>query len=314
MTKVLVTGGTGFVGANLVRKLLQDDYEVHCLVRSSEIAWRLTDVADTIQFHVGDLQHVENIKQILQIVKPAHIFHLATAGVYGGVSSTDIAVMQTNILGFINLVEAANIVGYDSFINTGSSSEYGIKNVPMHENMKCEPALVYGISKLSASYYALLIARTHNKPITTLRLFSPYGPFDNSNRFITQAIVWSLMNKELRFGNPHSVRDFIFIDDVISAYMSAMSNISVTKGQIINIGSGQEVTMEATARRIQHICDSVRPIRWGSASALRPGESQKWQADITKAKQYMGWEPVFSLAEGLEKTVQWFRMNLPYYG
>ena len=313
MKKALVTGGTGFIGANLVRRLLRDGYEVHCLVRSSDVSWRLRDMVKDAHVHVADVCDRDAVEGVLQSAKPSHIFHLATAGVYGGVSGTDEQVMRTNILGLVNLINAANKVGYECFINTGSSSEYGIKQSPMKEDDVCEPVLAYGVSKLDATQYAAYAARVYHKPITTLRLFSPYGPFDDSHRFMSYAIMRSLRNQELSLGNPQSVRDYIYIEDVIDAYLAAAQHISAIAGEVLNVGSGKEIIIGAVAELIQQKCKSNAPITWESSDAKRPWESARWQADITKAKRLLEWEPKISFSSGLDRTIEWFRMNISQY-
>jgi nucleoside-diphosphate-sugar epimerase len=312
VSKVLVTGGMGFVGANLVRRLLQDGREVHCLVRKPEISWRLKDIAENLRFHVADLQDAANVRRIVRIVRPSHIFHLATAGVYRGKTAPDNELFGTNILGLINLLAAVKDIPYESFINTGSSSEYGTVDVPMREDMRMSPCTAYGISKFAATQYASFHAVQYNKPVVTLRLFSPYGPFDFEGRFIAHAIVTMLRNEAVHFGNPASVRDFVYIDDVVDAYMYTMKKVAIA-GTVYNIGSGEEVAIKSIAEEIQRACGSQNTVTWGNPGVLRPGESLRWQADITKAKEELGWVPKTSLIAGLEKTIQWFRMNLPRY-
>lgn len=314
MKNALVTGGTGFIGANLVRRLLNDGYEAHCLVRSHDVSWRLKDVAKDIHFHMADVRDGDKVKDAVQAVQPLRIFHLATAGIYGGKSGSDEDLFQTNVLGLVHLLNAAKEIPYESFINTGSSSEYGIAQKPMQEDGSCKPANIYGVSKLAATHYASLHAKQFQKPVITLRLFSPYGPFDDPQRFVPYAITRSLQNQELRLGSPESVRDYIYVEDVIDAYMAAVGRISAIGGEVFNIGSGQEISVGEATERIRETCKAEAPLHWGMGSAGRPWESPRWQADIAKAKEMLGWEPKTSFSEGLDKTIEWFRMNLLYYG
>ncbi len=296
-----------------MRRLLGDGYEAHCLVRSPDVSWRLGDVIKDVRLHAADLCEKEAVEKVMQSVRPSHIFHLATAGVYGGVSGTDAYLMRTNVLGLVHLIEAANSVGYDCFINTGSSAEYGIKQNPMREDDVCEPVLAYGVSKLAATQYATYTARTRQRPVTTLRLFSPYGPFDDPQRFMAHSIVRSLNNQELSLGNPQSARDYLYVGDVIDAYLAAAQHISQVAGEVLNIGSGKEISIGEAAQIIQKKCKSTAPITWGSLEAKRPWESGRWQADIAKAKRLLGWEPKISFSSGLDSAIEWFRMNLPRY-
>lgn len=311
MSKVFLTGATGFVGAHLTRRLLQDGYEVHCLVRSQDISWRLHDIQKDLQFHAADIRDADAVRRVMHDVRPKHILHLATAGVYRGKAAPDSELLETNMLGLAHMLEAARDMPYKSFINTGSSSEYGAMNVPMREDMRCNPVTVYGLSKLAGTQYASLHGTQFQKPVVTLRLFSPYGPYDFEGRFMVYAVKKSLRGKSLELGNPESRRDFIYVGDVIDAYKHAMEAAKKVPGEVYNVGSGVEVSIRTVAAEIQRACGTRAAISWGEAQALRPGESPRWQADIAKAKRDLLWEPQTSLMAGIEKTVDWFRMHVP---
>ena len=315
MKKVLLTGVTGFVGANLARRLLREEYEVHAIARSQASHWRIADLVSrqNFFFRCADIRHADTVETIMHEVYPQHIMHLAVVGMYEGKTGSDQELFETNVRGLVNLLNTAKEIPYESFINTGSSSEYGIASKPMQENDPCKPVNAYGVSKLAATQYASLHAKQFQKPVLTLRLFSPYGPYDFGGRFIAYATMASLQGETLTLGNPESRRDFVYVEDVADAYMRAMERAHAFPGEVYNIASGREITIRNAAADIQRVCGSNALVSWGAREVLRPGESPVWQGDITKAKRDLSWELQTSFMDGLEKTAQWFKMNLSHY-
>ena len=315
MQKALISGATGFVGANLTRRLLREEYEVHAIVRSAGTHWRIAELASAPNFflHRADLRDADEVSNVVKKVRPQHIAHLAAAGMYEGKTGSDQELFQTNVLGLVNLLHAAKDIPYESFINTGSSSEYSITDTPMRENDPCKPVNVYGISKLAATQYASIHAKEFGKPIITLRLFSPYGPYDFGGRFIAYAMKQSLRGEALQVGNPDSRRDFVYVEDVVDAYMNAFGYAQKFSGEIYNIGSGTETTIENAVQEVQRACGSHAEVIWGNSGAFRPGESPRWQADSMKAKRDLSWEPETNFMDGLEKTAKWFKINASFY-
>ena len=126
------------------------------------------------------------------------------------------------------------------------------------------------------------------------------------------AISAGIKNKELALNNPGAVRDFIYIDDVIDAYLQCINKAEALRGQVLNIGSGKEVSIPSLCEKIKAIGGFVNVVRQEPGQP-RLGESPRWQADISKAKELLGWYPRHSLEQGLEKTIAWFRENQKIY-
>lgn len=310
--RVLITGATGFVGSNLARKLLQDGHEVHILSQPSLNKWRLIDVLPKLNEHVGDLLEAEELKRLIREIKPEIIFHLAAAGVFGGVSPSEEELIKVNFLGTVNLINACDEINYKCFVNTGSSSEYGPKDEPMKETDICQPINTYGISKLAALLYGSFIAKTKNRPIIGLRLFSPFGPFDTNQRLIPYVIIKALQNEEILLSNAKGVRDFIFTEDLIEVYLKSINLASQFKGEIFNLGSGKETPVSQIVEIISELTNTKSKIKWDQAPH-RPWDTAHWQADINKISDCFNWNPGYSLKQGLEKTIQWFKNNLFLY-
>jgi len=313
---ILLTGATGFVGSHLARRLVALNYEVHILVRPTSNQWRLDDVSPQIKKHSADLQNADELKKLMAAVRPAVIVHLATHSIFGAfpVDQNDNEIIKTNLSGFVNLVTAANEIDYRCLINTGSSSEYGLKSAPMTETDACQPINVYGITKLAASLYGQYMAQTKNKPIVTLRLFSPYGPYDDGKRLIPHVIKAAFLNQEINVSNPDIFRDYIYIDDIIDLYIKLIefNNVESIKGEIFNVGSGRQISILGAVDKVIELTGNKNQVNWSKNERV-VWEPKMWQADTSKTKKVFDWQPKNSLADGLNKTINWFKANMKYY-
>lgn len=311
MNNILITGATGFVGSNLTKNLLDQGHDVHVLVRKKELNWRLKDNKHELKVYECDLLN-PSLSDILNKIRPEYIFHCASYGTIENEQDSN-SIIDSNIKGTLNLLEAIKHVSFKLFVNTGSSSEYGIKEKPMKEDMILEPNNMYGISKAAATFICQQIARREKLPIITLRLFSPYGYFEHKNKLIPSAILQSLVSNEIMLSSPTHVRDFIFIEDVMSAY-TACINRSFAPGEIFNIGSGKQYTVGKIIKTVLQITNSYSKPKWGEIpQQARQQEPSVWRADISKAKNVLQWKPQFSLYDGLKKTIEWFKINKNLY-
>lgn len=309
---VLVTGASGFVGANLTRRLVKDGYRVTIITRCHSDLWRLEGVVGSIENVVADLTEGSQVKNALNKIKPTVIFHLATVSVYGGQPAPEPEMVRANLLGTINLIQACADVDYRCFVNTGSSSEYGPKTKPMVETDLTEPRDIYGVTKCAATHYASAVGKKESRPIVTLRLFSPFGPYDDPRRLIPTAVVSALTGRDIKLANPEIGRDYIYVDDVVEAFLSCIERARTIPGEIINVGSGRQKTLKETIETILSLIETPSRPLWGAV----PGSSQDnpfWQADITKAKRCLDWTPQIDFQEGLRRTVEWFRGHLGRY-
>ena len=307
---VLVTGGAGFVGTNLVRYLLKRNFRVHVLLKKETNLWRLRDILRDINIYLLDLQNLKKLKNVCSKINPNYIFHLAAYGSYP--SQTDIGeIVNTNILGTVNLLEATRDIPYQCFINTGSSSEYGFKDKPMQESDILEPISFYGVSKATSTLICQVFARQFKKPVITFRLFSVYGPYEEATRLIPTAIKAALTGGILNLTKGNVSRDFICVQDVISAYVKAMSKKYLT-GEIFNIGSGVQHTNLEVAGVIKRCSKNRLRFKIGTYKR-RPWDTSFWVANISKAKSELSWQPKYSLAEGLKRTYSWFEQNFKLY-
>lgn len=304
----LVTGGTGFIGSNLVKELVKKGEHVSIIVsKNINKNSRIKDIESKLDIYECNLRS-ESLKSLIDKVKPDFIFHLAAYGVPPEEDNV-LDMIDFNLKGTANLIEAVKQNPFKLFINTGSCVEYGIKEEDMRETDILKPINNYGVFKSATTLYCQKEAIRNNLPIINFRLFSTYGYFDQKYRLIPAVIRNAIANEPIKVSSPTNIRDFIFIDDVVSAYLN-VTGVLVPNGEIFNIGSGKQHSVKEIVDLCLEISRSKSEVRWGALSnQKRSVEPLRWQADISKAKKVLGWEPKITIEEGLQKTIEWFREN-----
>jgi nucleoside-diphosphate-sugar epimerase len=311
MKRILITGATGFIGSNLTRELVRKGYKPTILARKSSNLWRINDILAKITVLETDLSNPTTLLKDLAIVKPNYIFHLASYGINRSKENDIRQIYETNIIDTLNLLEATSKIGFEGFINTGSSFEYGLKTKPMSENDKPEPIDYYSVSKLAATLTAKAFSNKHNLPIVTIRPFMAYGYYEATYRFIPTVILNGLRGKVINLNNPKSTRDFLFIEDLIDAYLLLL-NSKKYFGEIINVGTGRQTTLFQTAELIDSLIGKKLQINW-NASDSTATESPSNIADIKKINELLNWKPRYTLEDGIRKTINWFKKNEHLY-
>ena len=307
MKCVLITGATGFVGANLTRRLLQDGHEVHLLVRQGYRAWRIEAICTEVQLHEVDFTDEEVLTHVVGNIRPDWIFHLAAHGAYP--SQTDLQQMvQTNIMGTINLVEACLRTGFEAFVNTGSSSEYGFKDYAPSETEWLEPNSHYAVTKASATLYCCYTAQSRGVHIPTLRLYSVYGPYEEPTRLMPTLIIRGLKGELPPLVNPDVAHDYVYVEDVIEAYLLSATQPNQKLGAVYNVGTGVQTSLHQAvdiARRVMNI--RVEPV-WETMSN-RKWDINVWVADNQKIRAELGWQPRHTFEQGFRLMLNWFHAN-----
>lgn len=310
-TVCFVTGASGFVGANITRLLVEKGYDVHALIRGKTIPWRLKEIANKVHIIQGDICHPQ-ISPLIQKLHPDYIFHLATYGAYP--QETDMnRMLEVNVKGTVNMLQAALLVRPKLFINTSSSSEYGVNEQAMKETDILVPINDYGITKAAETLFCQKEALQTDLAVITFRLFSVYGPYEEKRRLIPSLILGALKNLPIPLSHPNHMRDFLFTEDVASAYIAAITGTH-TSGAIYNIGSAKETTSGEVAKLIIGLTRSSSRLDWGQVSKQeRQMEPTHWLADRSKAFRVFGWKPRYSLRSGLASAITWFKEHQIFY-
>jgi nucleoside-diphosphate-sugar epimerase len=303
--RVIVTGASGFVGAHLARRLLYDGHDVHLLVRENYTPWRIESIQSETHLHRVDLGNRETLTNVVRKIQPDWVFHLAAYGSYS--SQADLYKMiQTNVIGTANLVEACMKVGFEAFINTGSSSEYGFKSHAPSEKEWLEPNSPYAVTKASATLFCRYTSQFKNVHLVTLRLYSVYGPYEEPTRLIPTLILYGLRGELPPLVNQNVAHDFIYIDDVIDAYLLAASVSGQEPGAIYNVGTGVQTSMEEVVRTVQQVLQfNVKP-NWGSMPN-RHWDIPVWVADNNKIREALSWYPKYNFEQGFRLMLNWFQ-------
>lgn len=302
---VLITGASGFIGANLARALVAEGAEVHAIVRASTSLWRIENLLDRVTLHRADIVDAVALRQAMSRARPDVIYHLAMA--HGHPTSADQreAVLRSGVIGTAVLLGASAGVGYRRLIHIGSSLEYGPRSSPLSETDSLSPTTFRGVTKAVAALLCRAAAIGEGKPITIVRPFSVYGPWEASHRFVPTVIRAGLIGGDIALTAPGFRRDYVFVMDVVEACIAA-ARADTSAGEVINVGSNRQHANEELVQLVREITGSEIPARIGEYPA-RPSDTGHWIADIGKARRLLNWQPKHSLREGLEKTVAWFR-------
>lgn len=307
--RVLVTGGSGFIGARLTRRLVEAGADVHVLSSAVSAVYpvRLVDLRDRITVHGGNLVDRSAMDSVVAAARPRYVFHLgAYTHVLKSWSRVDECV-QTNIQGTINLLQALN-GDYERFVFTSTSEVYGPIGVPFREDATVDPASPYSVSKYAAERYCRMFAAGKGWPIVIVRPFNAYGPGQTPDRVIPEIIVRSLRGERLRMTEGRQTREFNFVDDLASGFLAAATTPGI-EGDVFNLGSEQEVSMREIAETIVDLLGRPVEPEFG-ALPDRPNEIWRMVSDSTKAREHLGWDGGRPLRDGLAATIDWYRGEL----
>lgn len=300
----LVTGGAGFIGSHLCRRLVEEKARVFVFVEPNSSLKNIADILDKVVVYEVDITDFESLYKMVKEIGPKKIYHLASfVDVGRGFDKANLAI-KTNIQGLVNLLHALEEIDYDCFINTGTCEEYGTNQAPFTEDQIPQPVSPYSASKSAAWLFGNMYARVHNCPIITLRPFTTYGPAQGHNMLVSQLILSCLKGQDFKMSRGEQTREFNYVTDIVDGYIKA----SLTKqalGETINIGNGQKYKVLDVAQKIVELMGNPIKLLVGSLP-YRKREIWHLYCDNRKARQILGWQPKVSLDHGLKKTVEWF--------
>jgi len=306
-SSILVTGGAGFIGSHMVDKLIEADADVTVLDNLD--TGQMENLAQHKQnrnFHFvkGDIR---NLRLVKQLVKDADtVFNLAAIASVQRSVEDPLLVNDVNVKGTLNLLKASLSSDVKRFVQASSAAVYGdVRTLPVREDFTPKPLSPYAISKLAADNYAMVFNRVYGLETVCLRYFNVYGPRQANNAYsgvITIFVNELLGNRSPRiFGDGEQTRDFVFVEDVVSATMLALTEKNAV-GEIFNVASGRATTINEIVRILKKLMgkENLKLVY----EETREGDIRHSCANIEKARALLGYEPVFSLEKGLRELVQ----------
>jgi len=312
MEKALVTGGAGFIGSNVVEKLVEKDIEVVVLddlFLGSED--NLESVRDEIEFIEGSVLDQEKVIEAMQGVDV--VFHQAARSSSPMHKENPAEGARVNIEGFINVAEAAVEEGADKIVYASTSSMYGSVSPPHTEDMDLEPTNLYTASKMSREMYARCYSYTDKIETTGLRYFSVFGPHEkakgNYANVVTQ-FLWKMMDDEqpVIWGDGTQERDFVYVEDVAEANIKAAESKEKLDGEVINVGAGKPVTFNEVVDKLNEALG--KDIEPEKIENPRDKYVHEHNAENRKAKELLDWTPQHGFEEGLKKTVEYYSKHV----
>ncbi len=304
--RVLITGGSGFVGSCLVHRLIAMRHDVHLLLRAGSRTWRLRGAENRFTPHLGDLRDARSVRKVISACKPEWIFHLAAHGAYP-FQQDRMTLIATNVVGTANLLDAAQDLDYQAFVQVGTSSEYGHNQGPMHEDDGLAPRSDYGVTKAAATLLCQAEAY-RGRPITSVRIFSAFGPWEDPSRLVPYVMGCCLRGEDPQVTAAEQPRDFVYVEDVVDLLLTAAQRPEA-RGRILHAGAGLPHRVRDMVETILSVCGGGRLTAHYGARPAREDEPTAWVASIDQTTALTGWRPRHDLHMGVEKTWAWFYAN-----
>ena len=316
--KVLVTGAGGFIGSHLVERLLKLGSQVRAFVRYNsrndigQIRFIPSDLRKELQIVAGDLRDYHAVGNAMKGIEI--IFHLGAliSIPYSYLHPRE--VVETNILGTLNILNAAREGRVKKVVHTSTSEVYGTAiYIPIDERHPLQGQSPYSASKIGADMLAESFYRSFDLPVSIIRPFNTYGPRQSARAVIPAIITQVLTKDKISLGSLLPTRDFTYVDDIIKAFiLIADSDKSI--GRCINIGSNFTISIGDLTQKIVNILGKKIKIL-EDTKRIRPTKSEVYrlQADYQMAKELLNWESKISLDEGIKRTIDWISNNLHLY-
>jgi len=316
MKKILVTGADGFIGSHLAESLVINNYEVKAMVQYNSFGtWGWLDsstdeIKNNLEIVPGDIRDPHMIRGVTKDVDC--IFNLAALIAIPYSYTAPYQYLETNVLGTCNILQAALENDVQKVIQTSTSEVYGTAEfVPITEEHRLNAQSPYAASKVGSDQLALSFFNSYNLPVGIIRPFNTYGPRQSARAVIPSIIIQLLEKNKISLGDLTPTRDFNYVSDTVDGFIAAM-NSSKSIGEVINLGSNFEVSIQETAEIIAEIIGSTIEIDLDE-ERVRPknSEVERLFSSNDKAKKLLGWNPIYAGEEGfrkgLELTIDWFR-------
>ncbi|WP_448030787.1 NAD-dependent 4,6-dehydratase LegB [Bradyrhizobium liaoningense] len=325
MKRVLLTGAGGFIGSHLAEELVRRNFAVRPFVHYNSMGshgWldlAPPEVRSEFDVFAGNVSDANGVRTAMKGCDA--VLHLAALIAIPYSYHSPDTYVETNIRGTLNVLQAARDLGVERVIHTSTSEVYGTAQfVPITEEHPLQGQSPYSATKIGADQLALSFERSFGMPVTVVRPFNTYGPRQSARAVIPTIITQIAAGaRKIKLGSIHPTRDFNYVADTVAGFLAALES-KAGNGEVINIGSGFEISIGDTARLIAELMEVEIEIEHDDVR-VRPerSEVERLWASNAKAQELLGWSPHFGgvngLREGLEQTIAWFtkQENLSRY-
>ena len=315
---VLVTGAGGFIGSHLVETLARSGAKVRAFVRYNSrgdagmLRLLPQEVLSTVEIIAGDLRDEDAVRQAVRGCNL--VFHLGAliSIPYSYLHPAEVA--STNMMGTLNVLLSCRDLGVERLVHTSTSEVYGTaRSVPISEAHPLQAQSPYSASKIGADKLAESFYCAYDLPVITVRPFNTYGPRQSGRAVIPTIITQALTREVVHLGNLEAIRDFTFVEDTVAGFLCA-AQAPGGLGEEFNLGTGEEITIAAVARKIFELIGRDVAIV-SDSERLRPDRSEVMRliSDNHRAREILGWFPAIPLDAGLLRTIEWIRVHLDHY-
>lgn len=316
MGKVLVTGAAGFIGSHLTEELVRRNFDVRAFVHYNSMGshgWldsSPSDIRKGFEVFAGNVCDPNGVRTAMKGCEA--VLHLAALIAIPYSYHSPDTYVETNVRGTLNVLQAARDLGVEHVVHTSTSEVYGTAQfVPITEEHRLQGQSPYSATKIGADQLALSFERSFGTPVTVIRPFNTYGP-RQSTRAVIPTIITQLGagGRKIKLGSVHPTRDFNYVADTVEGFLAALGS-KAGLGEVINIGSGFEISIGDTARLIAELLGVDIEIEHDDVR-VRPDRSEvdRLWAGNAKAQRLLGWSPRFAgsdgLRRGLQQTIAWF--------
>jgi len=306
--RILVTGGSGFIGSHLLSTLIEQEHELFSLGRERPAAQPL-QADGRVQLVFCDLRDHAALRQVLRRVQPEAVIHLASVSAVAYSYGHPNEVLEANVIGTVNLAEAClgEVPGLRQFLFASTSETYGNGPVPKTEETRQNPNSPYAVSKLAAEQYLLYLRDAYHLPLTVLRPFNTYGRKESAAFVVERTIVQMLCGNTVKLGDPSPVRDWLYIEDHVRAYLTCLSR-QMAIGEVFNFCTGRGASVRELVDLLSEIIGFRGELLWNTEPP-RPLDIRVMVGDYSKAARVLSWQPRVSLEEGLRLSVDYWRQK-----
>ena len=299
-SSILVIGGTGFIGINLVKGLLKLGSKVTCISLKKK---KKKLIYKNLNYIYCDYTKFNLLKK--KINKPfEYVVNLGGYIDHRKFFNKGNLVIENHFSSTMNLLLSLNKKKLKRYLHIGTCDEYGANTSPIKENLREDPITSYALAKLASINLLVMLNKTENFPATALRLFLVYGPHQKNDRLIPQVIKGCLKKKNFPVSKGNQIRDFCYVDDVVNAIVLCLIKKKAL-GEVFNVGSGKPVSVKFIINSISKIIKQGKP-QFNKIS-FRKNENLKLYPSINKINRILGWKPKTNLNQGLVKTINYYK-------